>query len=60
MRIYRAWTGSLHVIQYTIGYFECEEDAKKYLPELSAAGPDAGVEEIEVIPSFKEDTNETT
>jgi hypothetical protein len=50
MKIYRAWTDSMHAVQYTLGYFEREEDAKKFLPELTTAGPNAGVEEINVIP----------
>ena len=53
MKIYRAWTNSNHRIQYTLGYFEDKIDAEGMLPKRTTAGPDAGVEEIEVIPPLR-------
>lgn len=55
MIIYRLWTDSNHKIQYTLGYFEDYDDAYQGLGnlELTASGPNAGIEEIYIIPSSK-------
>jgi hypothetical protein len=55
MKIYRAWTDSMHAVQYTLGYFERKEDAEESLPELTAAGPAAGVERINVTPPLSKE-----
>lgn len=44
--IYRAWTNSLHGVQYTLGYFGTEEQARAILPATSGSGPGVGVEPI--------------
>jgi len=51
MKIYRLWTDSLHHLEYTLRYFESKEDALENIPEMTTSGPEAGVEEIEVVPA---------
>lgn len=50
MKIYRAWLGSLHGVEYTIGYFNSREKAEQSISEFHNAGssPDKGVEEITI------------
>jgi hypothetical protein len=52
MKIYRAWTNSNHKIQYTLGYFLSLESAIKAISGFgqAASSPEAGVEEIAVLP----------
>jgi len=53
LKIYRVWSDSMHKVQYTYGYFLKKEDAQKVYGriEQTAAGPQAGIEEIDVIDS---------
>ena len=50
MEIYKVWSDSMHRIRYTYGYFAKKETAEKVLGgiEQTAAGPEAGIEIIEV------------
>ena len=52
MKIYYAWTNSNHKITYPIGYFFDKNVAQQALDNygpMTAASPDRGIHEIEVI-----------
>ena len=51
MKVYRAWYMTAGRWDTTIGYFASEEDTEATLPPRTAADPEAGVEEINVIPN---------
>ena len=51
MKAYRAWYMTAGRWDTTIGYFASKEDAEAALPQRTAADPEAGVDEIEIIPA---------
>ena len=54
MKIYRAWYTTTGRWDTTVGYFASKEDAEAVLlPRRTAADPEAGVDEIEIIPASK-------
>jgi len=60
--VYRAWTDSHHGIQYTLGFFTREDDAREVVNRIcglrGASDPDYGVEKIPVMEIDQSDEKE--